>query len=201
LGIGDGKNEKTCSDFMEVFHRNLNDDRRKTLLNLKLLFGDESFLFSNLIFAVFYMIFEYLFESSPEVCPLAYMQIVLLGDPFQLLVFDKDRAGNRIASKNHCFAKGVRDMDGEQFFSNFFEKLMLTGLRVCILTKCHRTNDSSFLETLNIVSKINNEGLSHLKVFVFYFSLIEISFSRFEVVHGMNHYVTKYHDLEKVMVL
>ena len=156
LGIGDGKNEKSCSDFMEVFHRNLNDDRRKNLLNLKLLFGDESFLFSNLIFAVFYMIFEFLFESTPEICPLAHMQIVLVGDPFQLLVFDKDRAGNRIASKNFCFVKGVRDMDGEQYYSNFFEKLLFTGLRVFILNKCHRTDDTSFLEILNKVCLILN---------------------------------------------
>jgi len=156
LGIGDGKNEKTCSDFMEVFHRNLNDERRKNLLNLKLLFGDESFLFSNLIFAVFYMIFEFLFESTPEICPLAHMQIVLVGDPFQLLVFDKDRAGNRIASKNFCFVKGVRDMDGEQYYSNFFEKLLFTGLRVFILNKCHRTDDTSFLEILNKVCLILN---------------------------------------------
>lgn len=146
LGLGLGKKEKTCEQYMEFFLRNLKEDRRQNLLNLKLLFGDESFLFSNLIFAVIYMIFEYLFESS-EVCPLAYLQICFIGDPKQLLVFDKDGT----LAKNFCFVKGVCDLDGDEFFSKFFNKLLITGLRILFLNVSHRTVESEFLETLNEV--------------------------------------------------
>ncbi len=152
LGLGVGKNEKDIKEYMDLFLRNLTVDRRSILLNLKLLFGDESFLFSNLIFAVFYAIFEHLFESL-EVCPLSRLQICLIGDPKQLLVFDKDAAKAKILSKNFSFAKGVCDLDGDEFFSKFFEKLMLTGLRVLFLKFSHRTNDLRFLQTLNEARK------------------------------------------------
>ena len=43
------------------------------------------------------------------------------------------------------------DLDGDEFFSNFFEKLLLTGLRILFLNVSHRTVESEFLETLNEV--------------------------------------------------
>jgi len=188
LGLGVGKNEKDIKDYMDLFLRNLTEDRRKTLSNLKLLFGDESFLFSNLIFAVFYAIFEYLFESS-EVCPLSRLQICLVGDPKQLLVFDNDAAKAKILAKNFSFAKGVRDLDGDEFFSKFFEKLMLTGLRVLFLKFSHRTNDSRFLQTLNEVRK---NVIFYLK------KKIKMKTLRFEMVNGMSRYVRKYQAMVKV---
>ena len=56
-------------------------------------------------------------------------------------------------AKNYSFAKGVRDFEGDEFFSNFFEKLMLTGLRILFLKICHRSSESHFLQTLDEVRK------------------------------------------------
>lgn len=190
LALGVEKKTRDINDFLETFVRNLTADKRTILLNLKLLFADESFLFSNLIFAVFYAIFEHLFQS-PDVCPLSRLQICFIGDPKQLLVHDRDE----YPAKNYSFAKGVRDLEGDEFFSNFFEKLMLTGLRILFLKICHRSSESHFLQTLDEVRK----------KFVFYFSNAmkenlsdpKIT-SRFEMVLGMKRYVRQYHNLEKV---
>jgi hypothetical protein len=148
LALGVEKKTRHIEDFLKTFVRNSTVDKRTTLLNLKLLFADESFLFSNLIFAVFYTIFEYIFDS-PDVCPLSRLQICFIGDPKQLLVHDKDE----YPAKNYSFAKGVRDLDGDEFFSNFFKKLLLTGLRILFLKICHRSSESHFLQTLDEVRK------------------------------------------------
>ena len=146
MGIGSGKKEKTTADFMKTFEKYCNSGTRDCLINIEMLFSDETFLFSNLIMAVFLQIFATVFGGS--YCPLGRIQLFMTGDPFQLLVYDKDKSLN----KNKCCFIDVHPFETtSQKFSMFFERLMATGLRVLIVSKVYRATDALFLETCHEV--------------------------------------------------
>lgn len=148
LGVGDGKKEKTVDEYLEVFRRNPKEQRRQRLINLSMLFVEECFLFSNLIFAVLYEIFEELHDRQAD--STSHIQCFFAGDPNQLLVFDKDSPPG--GPKNTCLFKGVLPHEAKgQMFSTFFETIMRTGLRVQFLMTPHRTTDPEFLEDLSLV--------------------------------------------------
>jgi hypothetical protein len=146
LGVGDGKKEKTVDEYLEVFRRSPKEQRRQRLKNMSMLFVEECFLFSNLIFAALYEIFEELHDRQAD--STSHIQCFFAGDPNQLLVFDK----KGVAEKNTCLFKGVVPLETKgQMFSKFFETIMRTGLRVQFLMTPHRMTDPSFLEDLSLV--------------------------------------------------
>lgn len=146
MGVGDGKKENTVDEYMKVFRQNPKEQRRQRLKNLSMLFIEECFLFSNLIFAVLYEIFEELHDRQAD--STSHIQCFFAGDPNQLLVFDK----SGVLTKNACLFKGVSTIETiGQMFSTFFETIMRTGLRVQFLMTPHRTTDPEFLEDLSLV--------------------------------------------------
>jgi len=127
---------------MATFETHCNAEKRHRIKNLEMLFSDETFLFSNLIMAVLLLILETVFGGS--YCPLAQIQMFMTGDPFQLLVFDNDRT--QLDKNKSCFMDVHPFQTVSGIFSMFFERLMVTGLRVMIVTRVYRANDIPFLE-------------------------------------------------------
>ena len=149
---------------MKVFRQNIKEQKIQRLKNLSMLFVEECFLFSNLIFAVLYEIFEELHDRQAD--STSHIQCFFAGDPNQLLVFDK-KGGDE---KNTCLFKGVPPLEEKgQMFSKFFETIMQTGLRVLFLMTPHRTTDPEFLEDLSLVWDFTY--VSHL--YMLYISAIE----------------------------
>jgi hypothetical protein len=147
LGIGSGKKEETSEQFMETFERNCNADVRQRISNVEMIFSDESFLFSNLIFAVLMLILARVFGESC-CCPTSRVQFFMTGDPFQLLVFDKSKI---LGKCKNAFMDVYPFATKSGIFSKSFESLMATGLRVLIVSNVHRASDISFLKTCHEV--------------------------------------------------
>ena len=147
LGIGSGKKEETREQFMNTFEKNSTASVHQRISNVEMIFSDESFLFSNLIFAVLMLILARVFGESC-CCPSSRVQFFMTGDPFQLLVFDKSKL---LGKCKNAFMDVFPFETNAQIFSKFFESLMATGLRVVIVSKVHRASDISFLETCHQV--------------------------------------------------
>lgn len=148
LGLGEGKKETKVDQYVDLFLQNLTESRRTSISNLTMLFVEEAFLFSNLMFAVLYEILEYIFDDHS--LPTSHIQIWFVGDPKQLLCFDQDKT----LAKLKCFCADVAPFQNDGIFSKFFAILLRTGLIVKFLTKAHRMIDPSFLDTLNLVTFI-----------------------------------------------
>jgi hypothetical protein len=145
LGLGSGKRENTVEDFRKIFEQNLNERRRESILNMRILFGDEAFLFSNLMFAVLFEVLEKVFDS--RCCPVSMIQCVFSGDPFQMVVYDKNKENLR--KRVNAFQPVVRfEPHGESTMMAF---LLQTGCRFLFLTETHRTTDKVFLNQCNEV--------------------------------------------------
>jgi len=149
LQIGAGKKETSTKEFMETFHKNCTEEKRQSIANIEMIFSDESFLISNLIIAVLMMILAFVFGD--DFSPYAKVQFFMSGDPFQLLVWDK----SKLLAKCKCAFMDVIPFETvKQIFSKFFECLMITGLRVIIITKIHRQSDEGFIQLCNKVNDL-----------------------------------------------
>lgn len=163
FGLGDGKNEVNVAQFMDTFRKNLDERRREEILNIRFLFADECFLFSNLILAVLYEILSEVFDLSFNL-PTSKFQIVFAGDPLQMKNFDKRKNYIRLMICGFIAIPSEGETEGMPIL---LESLFQTGLSVLFLSQVHRSKDDAFLTLVNKVFYIISYSF-----FSFFFLLI-----------------------------
>jgi hypothetical protein len=134
---------------MKVFRSNCNEEKRNMILNIHFLIADESFLFSNLNFAVLYMILLEVFDCS-YCCPTSKIQFLFCGDPLQNKCFDKNKLNIR---KLICGFSGITKFAETEGVSALLAALIKTGLKFLFLSKFHRTEEVQFMSLCNKVKK------------------------------------------------
>jgi hypothetical protein len=97
------------------------------------------------MFAVLFEVLEKVFDSRS--CPITMIQCVFAGDPYQMLVYDKNKENLR--KRVNGFQPVLRyEPKGE---STMMASLLQTGCRFLFLTETHRTTDERFLDQCNEV--------------------------------------------------